>query len=949
MNGFPDNRELRARCTLSVMNAGQNGSFFSGDYSATGAVRPAENTEVANSSFDTVYNIKGANYKKYSSRLKNLNSLSNAKIPEVNSAPSASSATFAFGGIVPGEAHPTFNKLVGPSYAVNFLEEPKKNTINEPQENYVSKIYNTPKIPFKGTDGKQLTTYNVWTIEGSSQAVKYYGPKATGNSPSIRTVQETELGPCVEVSSKNADTLVKRLFPISKDAVYDQQATIINPNNSSQIINATGANGNCSFHVNLSFSDLSNDKASVVLRFGPPSPNYNYINTFEVELKINKKPILRFLDPAVGSIVDYQELVAAVIDSNTTSYDIFVHFVGPIMLLGFNADPAQWNTIVPFGDSNTGSSGKEILCPPDTGISLYVSNAVIKFRYSALIFNNFVNDTQSSATFSNYVVASLTATGNNNLNVPFIFQYFLNSGHRFSQNGGIGFNNNHPQDKNVSFYSDLRIPQNIAPFTYIGHQDKEVNTKKYYIIPIYWNTTIEGPAFLQIETPHPSAQRAAGSFDLGAGGGYGGFTGSISGLPLPLAGLLQPIPANLGGDITEFLQSWTVTCSTQNSNKSRIRKNANVVLVNIDQNTLGKSIIDLIENNLIIINLSAGYGNELHTYFQGFITRTQYTRTGSQSTLTLSCEDIASYTLDNIYFEQNMLIAGMRHDLALDALITCAGFWDYYQRNNTNINGIGLRLNSNSVNNQELIKINITDKIGDKLNTLLERLNDPAGLPVFRWAEDYGFVLESRSNNDDTDFKFTGFDIDGYTLTSNSNLSSNDANLSYVPDWHGLLSNQFSTTTDMKTLSAGVKTFGSAITGFLAAEAYSPFDTYIDGFISQVPDINNGRTHYIGFRKYLVASLQKFVVPDYEVLQWLHTNYVKLAKQPVSTINFECYVTRPLNFHGRFKIEILNSNNSDYTDWYIYDNLTYNFNKGDNLITADISGANIPILMKDLE
>ena len=77
MNGFPDNRELRARCTLSVMNAGQNGSFFSGDYSATGAVRPAENTEVANSSFDTVYNIKGANYKKYSSRLKNLNSLSN--------------------------------------------------------------------------------------------------------------------------------------------------------------------------------------------------------------------------------------------------------------------------------------------------------------------------------------------------------------------------------------------------------------------------------------------------------------------------------------------------------------------------------------------------------------------------------------------------------------------------------------------------------------------------------------------------------------------------------------------------------------------------------------------------------------------------------------------------------------------------------------------------------
>jgi hypothetical protein len=388
---------------------------------------------------------------------------------------------------------------------------------------------------------------------------------------------------------------------------------------------------------------------------------------------------------------------------------------------------------------------------------------------------------------------------------------------------------------------------------------------------------------------------------------------------------------------------------TQNSNKSRIRKSATVVLVNMDQSPISKNIIDLIENNLIIINLSAGYGGELHTYFQGFITNTTYTRTGSQSTLTLTCEDIGSYTLDNIYFEQNMLIAGMRHDLAIDAMITCAGFWEYFEGIPTNISGLGLRLNSNSVNNQELIKINITDKVGDKINTLLERLNDPAGLPTFRWAEEYGFVLESRNNNSDTDFKFTGFDLDGFTLTANSNLPGNDANLSYVPDWHGLLTNQFTTTTDMKTLSAGVKTFGSAITGFLAAEAYEPFDTYIDGLISPVPDIINGRTHYIGFRKYLVASLQKFIVPDYEVLQWLHTNYIKLAKQPISTINFECYVTRPLNFHGRFKIAILNNNNSDYTDWYIYDNLTYNFNKGENIITADISGANIPILMKDLE
>ena len=175
--------------------------------------------------------------------------------------------------------------------------------------------------------------------------------------------------------------------------------------------------------------------------------------------------------------------------------------------------------------------------------------------------------------------------------------------------------------------------------------------------------------------------------------GYGFINPRVTNLFIPVA------------DISEFLLSWNVSCSSDGSNNCIVKKTATVVLKNLDSSIKGYKVINAIENNLICISIDAGYLNGPgHTYFQGFITNVEYQRSGSDSTFTLTCVDIMSYTLNNIYFEKNMVIAGMRHDFAVDSLIASSGFWSYYFRDNTNIGGVDLRLNSQSVNNQDLIK-----------------------------------------------------------------------------------------------------------------------------------------------------------------------------------------------------------------------------------------------------
>jgi hypothetical protein len=946
MNLSPDPRQLKTKVTLKILNAPESG-FFSGDYTAASATKSQDNLNVLNYDFETKYVYQdGTSESKYSKRLKVLSSLQNARIPEVNTAISASSCTFAFGAIVPGEIDPVFNRLNGPSYTVNFVDNPNQGSVTAQNENFIDTSQHVPKIPF--TDkGNLLTAYNIWhTVNGGVDAYKYIGPAISGvNTGTLRTIKTPLYGAQVEVTSEQTNTIIKRIFPTSKDAAYDG-AKIINPDNTEELIQARGTNGNNGFHINFSASNMQLNSSAIRIEVQPQKANPNYINNFVIEFKIDSKPIIKIYDPYTQTYITQTDIIAPVLDKTTmNSYDVFVHFVGPNLLIGFTPDVSRWNTIINI-------SNREVFCPPETDVYIALSNVNFKFRYSAIIFNNYNND-QPQGFRKNYIVAELKYSKSK---IPIIADLIVKVKKSFEDASyrlnaapqNIGYNISNPIDKNISYFADLRLPKNYhqfddnIPYRFPIGKSADPDRQTVYI-KLFYNTTIEGPAFLQVEIPHPGVLA-------------GGTSASLAGYKF-----VNPILNTLFfdvGDITSWLESWIVDCNCEGSNLSKISKTASITLKNIDS-AEGQKFIDAIENNLLVVSIDAGYTQDnLYPYFQGFITGTTYSRSGNDSSFTLSCVDIATFTLGNTFFDKNMLIAGMRHDLALDSIMAASGFWSYYVRDNADlanggsIYGIDLRLNSSSVNNQDLIKLNPLDIIYEKLLKLLERLNNPYSLPTFRWVENYGFKLECRNNYVDSDLKFTGLDGNQYIFQSNaSNSIGFMAN--YEKDIHGLLKDQYTIKTNMQSLAAGVRVFGTSITGFLADERYSPGSVSITNLPIQVQlDLANylanaprnpAQPVYVGFKKYLNWATQRNEIPDYQVLKRITDSYELVSKTPISEISFDCYVAKPLNIHGKFKINVFLGNTANATDLYVYKSINYRYDKANNLITATVSGTNMPI------
>lgn len=972
MNLLPDSRQLVSTIKLSLINAPESG-FFTGEYSATSATKNAENTNVSNYDFEPLYtNPDGVIEKKYSAKLQKINAFQNARLPEVNTAVSASSCTFAFGGIVPDEVHPNFNRLKGPKYSVEFVDNPKVTSFTKTKKIKPDKNLHIPQIPFSDK-GNTLTTYNIWqTVGANSQAIKYVGPyKQNANSGSLKTINDPNGGASVEVSSIDQITIVERIFPTSQDAVYQNGASVFYPDGQEIPIKARGTQGGNGFHINFSASNVTQNDSVFSVVFEPYVVDDRFYNSFVIEFRVDKKPVIKFYDPAIS---DYRVITnpeAPVFDKNNMqSYDIFCHFVGPILLIGFSADISKWNSIIP-GDR------REVWCSPDTKIFFRVSNMNIKFRYSAIIFNNY-NYEQDIA--NNHIISQFILPENlaKIETLGTIVSNFEKASYRINPTpGNTGFDEtNNPKDKNISYFRDHRLtdPQFFSSF--VESSQRNIQEKKFkrfnYTFKLFYDTTIEGPAFMQVEMPHAGVL-AANNLGADSNGkspfsninsnsqaqsGYGFINPPVGSLFIPVA------------DISEFLLSWNVSCSNAGSNSSIIKKTATVVLKNLDTSLKGYKVINAIENNLICITIDAGYLNGPgYCYFQGFITNVTYQRSGSDSTYTLTCTDIMSYTLDNIYFEKNMIIAGMRYDFAIDSLIAASGFWSYYFRDNTNIKDIDLRLNSQSVHNQDLIKCSPTETIFPKIQSILSLLNKTGGLPVMRWAENFGFVLIGRYRDDtiDSDLKFTGIISDPNSNASVIQFDNNSLALQNTPitdpGWHGLIVDNFSISTDMKTLAAGVKSFASSITGFLASERYNegfyPADprdfigeTLLDK-LSAKKDFLNTTTNpfakpYIGFRKYLVASQQRNAIPDQRTLERITDELEKVIANPQSEVQFRCYVTRPLKFHGTFIIQVFTANaNPDYTDKYIYERVNYSFDKSKNVITADVTGINIPFLIND--
>lgn len=1125
-----DKRELNLKVYLSAIGMTDIGSG-SGSYSVSSTnldpqnLRPINYYANINNSIDAKLSGFGITEFSASTRVKQLPSVQNAKISEVYTSPSASSCTFAFGGIwmddptrglflfdpsrtvyIPNP-HPVFNLLYGPTtldYKYFNLDVPiAVSTIADLKPPEILNLFQNistikPFVPFvkyleEPADSRQpnnksydemlliwrqnqacdRTTYNIWQLFDintgqalSNRVKKYEGPIITedenGNFlASIKTIRDGLNGSSVFVDSlgKGRSAKVKRIFPTSKDALYydtkeeiktkfqnttgqyygnlfqwiqhTKPANIFYPTKFRNKIdgnyNNLGShliydevlakgNDNCGFHIRLKNIFAPDNESSITLIYEDQEPDLikypNVISKLEIILSPKSQPTIRTYNNNKSTIYkEFKSLYSPQFDS-LDEFDIFVHFAGPVLLVGFEPDQSTWNAIYSDKIKDNTSELEFLFKKEKSYVSLNVTNISFELTYSAIFFDNysysndneidsakdlwFVNKEktyQLPSTYSsrikpgqpnylgvertsydvlnpkNFALLNFKTRGDqsNSVTKDSLLSSLINQKFMSYLDTGIGFSE--LSNKPVSVFGDWRNINITSekPLESIFNLHEVFSTENTNIyqgqniiekwFKIIFNGTIEGPLFLGL-TSSPTIGFKDVSF-------------------------LKPIK---NGDISNYVSNIRINCQSENPNASLIKKVASITLSNLDSSYEGWRILELLEHNIIVLTVQAGYlADPLRTdsnnntnsdfidnpvFFQGAITDISTTRTNSSSDVTLTCEDLSTYLLENVYFDMILPYATLSLKDCVESTMQYSGFGDYFnfasydngEKVDKYVKNLNLRLSPNPTVNQDILIATIYDRVLDKLNIFLSKFvgipsdTDVRGQATFRWEPGKGFIFDARYNPFTIDeLLFTGIDPSTNFVTATPINTENSTD----PGWHGLLSGGFTINTSTVPLSSIVETFGfTLLDGYVSNSSDKSFESRAlspENLIKVENALINKDAvphNYVGFRKKIMDQAERNEIFSKQILDFKHEQNLKIATVPFHQVSFDCYVTRPLLFHGTFIIrqflDYVDKTNYASTDQYIYKSVDYVINKKENIITASVTGIRQPWTIREL-
>ena len=902
-----------------------------GYYSANSTVQDPENLYPINrNSQQDKFTILGdKKYNLKASFFNNVTSINNSHIPPVNTQIGATRCTFAYGSIEPDKAHPLYNLLKGPSegYAPNFVGDGIKfseQTQVLPQNPNLA----VPTMPYVKSNPfgaqKELTTYNIWALVDSSgnilstDSTKYKGQISSyNNSPVLENKSDIYGESSVTINSPESTSYIKRIYPLSKDVIYDEDSTLYAVKKSvqngqetntviSQKVTERGSENN-SFHLSLSpvfDQNNRNGKDSViVVRIGYASKKYNNVE-YVIEFRPNRT---KFFTITPDNQVLEQKIdnlpVASYLNNIDGSIDLYMHFLKDIALIGFSPDSTTWKNLSPISQSKNSDSSKNKFInflPKDASITIQCSYASCNVSYGALAFNNFdsrSDDYRPHITFSH------------NTSQP-----------TFELDGYAGYKN--IKDNGVSHYGDARSGSTQVEFVsdYVNNGYGQVR----------YNSVIGGPILSKVENKLLN-DKGLPIYQLAPDNSL-----------LYLIGGSDPGSTAPAYDISQYVESWDVTYSNGNSNL--IFSDATVVLKNFDagydQETKynGMNILSLIEKNLIAIELSAGYGDETNIFFQGFIMNTTTERSASGSQTTFSCVDIGKEVLSSTQFQNFVLFAGSKIKYSIYRCFQHSGFHPYLRlmENPGYLKSLEANMSYTQLDNRQVMASqgeSIMSKLSIFLNDYMTKQSE---LPFLRF--DYSrqvFEIDWRYDKKFKDeLKLFGIDL--------ADANTRDAYFKeQLEDWHGLLAGNFRIQTDNANFYSYFEARGSGYEGFVTD--YQPFSQK-EAFQS-ITKGDFSSFGYVGFNKPLYKNLNN-LFPDFlSVRSWLR-NKIDVLKKPVYKLEFTCYVKRPLNVHGSFVIKSMSNNPSKVTDAYLYTSVTYRCDKKNNLLTATVTGAQSTLLEK---
>ena len=657
-------RQLNVNCTISAIYLPETGSLAA-YYARYRQLKDPNNTLPS-----TFYNtIEGD---QYSTNLNSLTTGSGGVLPSVNTNIGAPACTFYYGSIGPNKTHPVLDLIKGPEkskftsqvYSLPLNTQPgttrvKGNNLGqESNANFYSS--NQPFIPFKKSapyeSAQARTTYNIWlsrdlnlakakVIEGLGIVNTKELATSTNPRPASIVTSYSKDGANITVHSQNNTAILRRMFPIADDLVYNNggiegQATLYFPNSNnvetpSQKIKAKGGK-NCGFRIAMNHDQFSsfqtiqgNTNSSIWIYWGYPTTDKSkkVISEFVLTLDLGKPPILRYKKNSssasnnTNSISkDWEKIVLDTIPAITKSsrsFEFYVHFAGPVMYYGFEPNISQWFVFDPIkvGENKKDQSYDDFYLPSipkESIVEILFRNIHATYTYEPICFNNFNPD---------YIGAD-NIDGRNRINVNFqaskadfldgsVSEEILNT--TFREHRIPPFTDKKIYNENElvipTFYADHRMnrgtdsnldsditEEEYAKNPEIIYQevsnvlDDSIPDNPRYLIDgqVIYDTTIEGPVFFYIREFKKLDQRRK---------------------------ITRPI-WNQYSDVSKYLTSIRIDEEFGLENKSYKVSKATLTFANLSNDIYGLQILNAIQENFLVFTIKAGYGNESYTYFQ---------------------------------------------------------------------------------------------------------------------------------------------------------------------------------------------------------------------------------------------------------------------------------------------------------------------------------------------
>lgn len=851
---------------------------------------------------------------------------------------------------------------------------------------------------------QKRSTYNIWqhvNVDAATTPIKYrkhlgpiYPDGYSGGT--IRQNISVDGDAYVVVTSQNTVTQLERIFPIAADLAYEDDTKIYYPKAGDieiapKLIKARGSD-NCGFQIHLKHAEIakmSNPKSGNIdgglkIEFGAaeyPSDG-EFIQNFQINLTPGQTPQLHYYHPAKQA---WETFPLRGNSFGSGDFKIYVHYAGPNMLIGFDENVENWNAFVPLDSTDDGETSVKkpyyARQPVNSKISMTFSNMTASFKYGPIAFNNYhpenvsatrETDTELGETdHYGQIQVNLNAQSKNDNTrqsvdrsiglsedrVNFGFQ----SQRLYGENAGNDENDPERIDNresSASCYADWRRSAAEMVYKEIDSNTNSETGEKSVRGKVIFDTTIEGPQFQFIRAGNSrsvteqSSQTTINEY----------FGGSLDGDAQPTSKALEEVVLQMPwGDISDFVERWSVNVSYLNNNHSYMQKKATVVLRNLRMTSLGRQILSAIEKNNLTIELGGGEG-EAQTYFQGVIVDSETENTVNGSITTINCVDIATQIFSDVPCSTILFFQSMRYGRIIEYAVAMSGLYDWYDQSDDEALAVALnlRLGYSPVEGSlatQVLSASPQKKIIDILKPALGLVVDANVIPVFYWDEATGRLRLDKRQSFVDELTFAGY-LDP------------DANAAYLPNslaegQHGVLHNEgWRTTTNNKQLYAGMVLFGQNWYGRVITYAEINSGVFENRFnkaglanlinsVGEESEFKELLGGYIGYRKIFVDQAQSNLFPDALSLKRYGEKLREFMVTPYQRIAFKCYVTRPLQHAGQFQIKTFltpaglspeDGAVSATTGNYLYSDVTYTFVKSNNFIIADIKGEQLPPL-----